>query len=135
MKKCWKVSPKYLSGLLGAILVVAVVQYSLMTGVVHPVNLVFQAMQVFCYLLLAVAVFRGVIQRSRLAWLVVQTMLSSLFAFSLLFTTVSAIFTLKSHGFALMLGAALITAILNGLFLGLLFSLPVCEYFSPKNEE
>jgi len=134
IKKCWKVSPKYLSGLLGAVLVVMVVQYSLMTGLVHPVNFVFQAMQVFCYLLLAVAVFRGVIQRSPLAWLVAQTMLSALFAFSLLFTTVSAVFTLKSQGLGIMLGAALLTAVLNGLLLGILFSLPVYDYFNSKNE-
>jgi hypothetical protein len=135
MKKRWKMMPKYLHGLLGAVLVVLVVQYSLLTGLVKPVHLVFEIMQMFCYMLLGVAVFRGFIQRSRLAWLVAQIMLAAMFAFSLLFTTISAVFALKTQGVWIMLGAALGTAILNGLLLGFLFSLPVCDYFSPVGQD
>jgi hypothetical protein len=120
---------------LGAVLVVLVVQYSLLTGLVKPVHLVFEIMQMFCYMLLGVAVFRGFIQRSRLAWLVAQIMLAAMFAFSLLFTTISAVFALKTQGVWIMLGAALGTAILNGLLLGFLFSLPVCDYFSPVGQD
>jgi hypothetical protein len=130
-----KAVPKYLSGLLGAILVVMVVQYALLTGLVRPVHLVFEIMQMFCYMLLGVAIFRGFIQRSRLAWLVSQIMLSAMFAFSLLFTTISAVFSLKTQGLWIMLGSALATAILNGLLLGFLFSLPVCDYFSPLDKD
>lgn len=112
-----------------------VVQYALWTGLVRPVYLVFEIMQVFCYLLLTVAIFRGFIQRSRLAWLIAQVMLAAMFAFSLLFTTITAVFSLKTNGLGLMLVAALVTAILNGLLLGFLFSLPVCDYFSPMTED
>ncbi len=35
----------------------------------------------------------------------------------------------------IMLGAALLSAVLNGLMLGLLFSFPVCEYFKPSAED
>jgi hypothetical protein len=135
MRRNLKLVPKYLHGLLGAILVVMVVQYVLLTGIVHPVHLVFQVMQIFCYLLLTVAVFRGFIQRSRLAWLVAQIMLAALFAFSLLFTVISAVLSMKAQGLVIMLGAALLTAVLNGLLLGFLFSLPVCDYFSPTDKE
>jgi hypothetical protein len=135
MKKNWNSLPNYLKGLLGAILVVMVVQYALLTGLVSPVHLVFDVMQFFCYLLLFIAVFKGLIQRSRLAWLVAQIMLSSLFAFSLLFTAISAIFSLKSQGLWVMLGVAVVTAVLNGILLGVLFSLPVCDYFSPPDED
>lgn len=128
-----KIVPKYFNGLLGAVLVVMVVQYALLTGLVRPVHLVFQIMQIFCYLLLVVAVFKGFIKRSRLAWLVSQIMLSALFAFSLLFTVISALFSLRDQGLWIMLGAALLAAILNGLLLGFLFSLPVCDYFSPRD--
>jgi hypothetical protein len=34
-----------------------------------------------------------------------------------------------------MLGVALVVSILDGLLLGFLFSLPVCDYFSPKDED
>jgi hypothetical protein len=61
-------------------------------------------------------------------------MLSALFAFSLLFTVISALFSLRDQGLWIMLGTALLTAILNGLLLGFLFSLPVCDYFSPRDE-
>ncbi len=135
MKRRWLAMPKYLNTLLGSILVVMVVQYALLTGLVRPVHLVFQTMQVFCYLLLVMAIFRGFIQRSRLAWLVSQIMLAALFAFSLLFTVISAIFSLRSQGLWIMLGAAVVTAVLNGLLLGFLFSLPVCDYFSPRDKE
>lgn len=134
MKNSWKRVPKYLNSLLGALLVVMVVQYALLTGLVRPVHLVFQIMQIFCYLLLTVAVFKGFIQRSRLAWLVSQIMLAALFAFSLLFTAISAVFALRTEGIWIMLTAAVLTAILNGLLLGFLFSLPVCDYFSPQND-
>lgn len=135
MRRNLKLVPKYLHGLLGAILVVMVVQYVLLTGIVHPVHLIFQVMQIFCYLLLTVAVFRGFIQRSRLAWLVAQIMLAALFAFSLLFTVISAVLSMKAQGLVIMLSAALLTAVLNGLLLGFLFSLPVCDYFSPTDKE
>jgi hypothetical protein len=135
MRRNWKVMPKYFHGLLGAVLVVMVVQYSLLTELVKPVHLVFEVMQMFCYILLAVAIFRGFIQRSRLAWLVAQIMLSAMFAFSLLFTTISAVFSMKSHGLWIMLSAALATAVLNGLLLGFIFSLPVCDYFSPTDKD
>ncbi|MCC7300310.1 MAG: hypothetical protein IT583_04465 [Verrucomicrobia bacterium] len=135
MKRIWKIVPKYFHGLLGAVLVVMVVQYALLTGLVRPAHLIFQIMQLFCYLLLAVAVFRGFIQRSRLAWLVAQIMLSAMFAFSLLFTTITALFSLKAEGLWVMVVAALVTAILNGLLLGFLFSLPVCDYFSPMDKD
>jgi len=134
MKNCWNRMPKYLNSLLGALLVVMVVQYALLTGLVRPVHLVFQIMQIFCYLLLTAAVFKGFIQRSRLAWLVSQIMLSALFAFSLLFTAISAVFALRTEGIWIMLGAAVLTAVLNGLLLGFLFSLPVCDYFSPQKD-
>ncbi len=135
IKHRWEIVPKYLRGLLGAILVVMVVQYALLTGLVHPVHLISAIMQLFCYLLLAVSVFRGFIQRSRLAWLVAQIMLSALFAFSVLFTAISAIFSMQTESLWILLGLAVLTAVLNGLLLGFLFSLPVCDYFSPVNEE
>jgi hypothetical protein len=135
IKYRWKIVPKYLRSLLGAVLVVMVVQYALLTGLLHPARLIFAVMQLFCYLLLAVAVFRGFIQRSRLAWLVAQIMLSALFAFSVLFTAISAIFSLQTESLWILLGLAVLTAVLNGLLLGFLFSLPVCDYFSPANDE
>jgi len=92
-------------------------------------------MQMFCYMLLGVAVFRGFIQRSKLAWLVSQIMLSALFAISILFTTFGLVYSLESKGFLIMLGAALFSAVLNGLMLGFLFSLPVCDYFKASDEE
>lgn len=135
MKLSWKVTPKYLSGLLGSLLVVMVVQYALLTGLVRPVHLVFQLLQTFCYLLLAVAVFRGFIQRSRLAWLLSQMMLAALFSFSLLFTAVSGILSVQTQGLWILFGIALLTSVLNGLLLGILFSLPVCDYFRPMDDE
>lgn len=135
MKRKIKIVPKYLNGLLGALLVVMVVQYALLTGLVHPIHLVFQLMQMFCYLLLAVSIFRGFIQRSRLAWLISQMMLAALFSFSLLFTVVSAVLSFQAEGLWLLFGAALVVAILNGLLLGVLFSLPVCDYFRPMKDD
>ncbi len=134
MKIKWKIVPKYLYTLLGAILVVMVVQYALLTGLVRPVHLIFELIQFFCYLLLAVAVFRGFIERSRLAWLVAQLMLVSLFSFSLLFTVISAVLSFKAQGLWLLLGFALLTSVLNGILLGVLFSLPVCDYFRPRTK-
>jgi len=127
--------PKYTDGLIGAVLVVIVVQYALITGVVRPGHLVSGILQLFCYLLLAVSVFRGFIQRSRLAWLVVQIMLAALFAFSVLFTAVSAVLTLTGGSFWVLLGLALLTAVGNGILMGILFSLPVCDYFSPRDDD
>ena len=135
MKRKWNAVPKYITGLLGSALVVLVVQYSLLTHLVEPVHPVFVIMQTFCYMLLGVAVFRGFIQRSRMAWLVAQIMLASMFAISILFTTFSLVFSLESKGFVIMLAGALLTAVLNGLMLGLLFSMPVCEYFKPPDED
>ncbi len=129
MKPNRKIVPKYVGGLLGAILIVMVVQYSLLTGLVRPVHLIFQIMQLFCYLLLAVAIFRGFIERSRLVWLISQLMLAALFSFSVLFTVISAVLSFKAEGLWLLFGGALLTAVLNGLLLGVLFSLPVCDYF------
>ena len=130
----WSVVPKYITGLLGSAALVLVVQYALLTGLVEPVHPIFVILQIFCYMLLGVAVFRGFIQRSRLAWLVAQIMLAALFAVSILFTTFSLVFALESKGFVIMLGAALLSAVLNGLMLGLLFSVPVCNYFKPADE-
>jgi hypothetical protein len=126
--------PKYFYTLLGAILLVTVIQYALLTGLVSPVNLIFELIQMFCYLLLAVAVFRGFIERSRLAWLVAQLMLVSLFSFSLLFTVISAVLSFKAQGLWLLFGFALLVSVLNGILLGVLFSLPVCDYFRPRTE-
>ncbi len=135
MKRNRRIVPKYVEGLLGAILVVMVVQYSLLTGLVRPVHLIFEIMQIFCYMLLAVAIFRGFIERSRLAWMAAQIMLAALFAFSLLFTVISAVFSLKTESLWILLGAAVVTAVLNGLLLGVLFSLPVCDYFRPIDKD
>lgn len=133
--KSGKMIPKYFKFLVSSALVVLVVQYALLTGIWSPVHIVFILLQVFCYCLLAVAVFRGFIQRSRLAWLVAQVMLTAMFAFSLLCSTISAVFALKTQGIGIMLGAALVIAILDGLLLGFLFSLPVCDYFKPLDNE
>jgi ABC-type Na+ efflux pump permease subunit len=126
--------PKNLRVVLGAILVVTVIQYALLTGLVNPVPPVAVVFQIFCYLLLAAALFRAVIQRSRLAWLITQIMLSALFAFSVLFTATSAVLSLKTESLWLLLALSLITALSNGLLLGFLFSLPVCEYFRPADD-
>jgi hypothetical protein len=134
LKIKWKIVPKYFYTLLGAILVVMVVQYALLTGLIRPVHLIFELIQMFCYLLLAVAIFRGFIERSRLAWLAAQLMLVSLFSFSILFTVISAVLSFKAQGLWLLFGFALLTSVLNGILLGILFSLPVCDYFRPRTE-
>ena len=134
MKIKWKIVPKYFYTLLGAILVVMVVQYALLTGLIRPVHLIFELIQMFCYLLLAVAIFRGFIERSRLAWLAAQLMLVSLFSFSILFTVISAVLSFKAQGLWLLFGFALLASVLNGILLGVLFSLPVCDYFRPRTE-
>jgi hypothetical protein len=134
LKIKWKIVPKYFYTLLGAILVVMVIQYALLTGLIRPVHLIFELIQFFCYLLLAVAIFRGFIERSRLAWLVAQLMLVSLFSFSLLFTVFTAILSFQSQGLWLLFGLALLTSVLNGILLGVLFSLPVCDYFRPRTQ-
>ena len=131
MKQSMSRLPKYFETLVGAVLVVLTIQYMLLTGLVHPAHLVSRLLQLFCYMLLAVAVFRGFIQRSRLAWLVTQMMLAALFAFSLLFTVVSAVLSLKTESLWGLMGLAVVVAVLNGLLLGFLFSMPVCDYFSP----
>jgi len=130
-----KINPKYFQYLAGSVLVVMVVQYALLTGIWSPIHIVFMLLQVFCYCLLAVAIFRGLIQRSRLAWLVVQIMLTALFAFSLLCSTLGAVVALKTQGVGIMLGSALAVSVLDGLLLGFLFSLPVCDYFKPIDED
>ncbi len=135
MKNNWKTRPKNLDALLGALLVVTVVQYALLTGLVTPAHFIFQILQLFCYLLLTVAIFRGFIKRSRLAWLVSQIMLAALFSFSVLSTVISAVLSLQSQSILLLLGVALLTAISNGLLMGVLFSLPVCDYFRPMDGE
>jgi hypothetical protein len=134
LKIKWKIVPKYFYTLLGAILVVMVVQYALLTGLIRPVHLIFELIQMFCYLLLAVAIFRGFIERSRLAWLAAQLMLVSLFSFSILFTVISAVLSFKAQGLWLLFGFALLASVLNGILLGILFSLPVCDYFRPRTE-
>ena len=134
MKIKWKIVPKYFYTLLGAILVVMVVQYALLTGLIRPVHLIFELIQMFCYLLLAVAIFRGFIERSRLAWLAAQLMLVSLFSFSILFTVISAVLSFNAQGLWLLFGFALLASVLNGILLGILFSLPVCDYFRPRTE-
>jgi hypothetical protein len=134
LKIKWKIVPKYFYTLLGAILVVMVVQYALLTGLIRPVHLIFELIQMFCYLLLAVAIFRGFIERSRLAWLAAQLMLVSLFSFSILFTVISAVLSFNAQGLWLLFGFALLASVLNGILLGILFSLPVCDYFRPRTE-
>ena len=125
--------PKYLKGLLGAVLVVMGVQYALITA--HPVGAVFLILQVFCYLLLMAALFRGLIERSRLAWLIVQIMLCALFDFSLLFAAVSAVFSLKTESLWVLLGFAVVTAVLNGLLMILLFVIPIRNYLRPLDDD
>jgi hypothetical protein len=121
--------PKYLEPLVGAVLVVIVVQYALITGVMRPDHLIFSVLQMLFYFLLAAAVFRGLIQRSRLAWVVVQIMILSLFVFFLLFSGVCFSLILDGGSLGPLLFTALLTAVLNGLLMGFLFSLPVCEHF------
>jgi hypothetical protein len=129
----WKMPTKYIRGLLGALLVVIVVQYALITGLVADV--VFLILQIFCYLLLAAALFRGFIERSRLAWLVAQIMLSAIFDFSLLFALISAVFSLKTESLWIMAGAAVVTATLNGLLMFFLFAIPIRNYFRPAGND
>jgi hypothetical protein len=127
--------PKYFELLVGISLAVIVVQYALITGVVKPGHLVSGLLQLCFYLLLAVSVFRGVIQHSRFAWLVVQMMLTALFSFSLLFAVVCAALALKGGSFWFLLFTVLLTSVVNGLLIGFLFSLPVCDYFSPRDDD
>ncbi|MEI7850216.1 MAG: hypothetical protein WCH86_00120 [Kiritimatiellales bacterium] len=131
MIRSWKEMPKYFRGLVVALLLVVIVQYVLMTGLVRPVGGVFLALQIFCYLLLAAALLRGFIERSRLAWLVAQIMLTALFDFSLLFAAISAVFSLKTDSLWIMVGSAVATTVLNGLLMVLLFVIPVRNYFRP----
>lgn len=131
MKPDWKKMPKYLRSLLAALLVVMVVQYALLTGLVNPVGTVFLILQIACYLLLIAALFRGFLERSRLAWLVAQIMLTALFDFSLLFAAVSAVFSLKTESLWIMLGAAVTISVLNGLMMVFLLSIPIRNYFRP----
>lgn len=135
MKLNFKMKPKHLTGLMGTLLVVMILQYALMTGLVRPVSMVFLILQLFCYLLLIAAVFRGFIQRSRLAWLVTQTMLFALFDFSMLFTAVSTVLSLKTETLWGMVGAVASITILNGLLVGVLFSIPVRQYFRPLDDD
>jgi len=135
MKRFTTKLPEYFEILVGSVLVIIVVQYALITGVVKSGHLVSGLFQLFFYLLLAATVFRGIIQRSRLAWLVVQIMLVALFVFSLLFTAVCAVLILQDGNIWTLLFTALLTAVLNGSLMGFLFSLPVCDYFRPANED
>ncbi len=121
--------PKYFEPLVGAVLVIIVVQYALITGMLKPDHLVFSLFQLLFYLLLAVTVFRGIVQRSRLAWLVVQIMIVALFAFSILFSVVCAVLAAEGGDLWRLLFTALLTAVLNGLLMGFLFALPVCDCF------
>ena len=127
--------PEYFEMLVGAVLVVIVVQYALITGAVKPGHLVSGFFQLVFYLLLAVSVFRGIIRNSRLAWLVVQIMLVALFVFSLLFTVVLAMLALQGGIFWPLLFTALLTAVVNSLLMRFLFSLPVCDDYSPPDED
>ncbi len=131
----WEKMPKYIKGLLGTLLVVMVVQYALITGLVRPVGAVFLILQIFCYLLLMAALFRGLIERSRLAWLITQIMLCALFDFSLLFAAVSAMFSLKTESLWIMVGSAVVTAVLNGLLMIFLFAIPIRNYLRPAGED
>jgi hypothetical protein len=135
MKRKWRVHPKYLIGLMGAVLVMLVVQYALVTDLVDPVHPVFAGMQMFCYMLLAVAIFRGFIERSRLAWLVAQLMLCALFDFCLLFAAISAVLSAKTGDLWGMLAAAAVTVILNGMLMAFLFSFQVRHYFRPLDDD
>ena len=134
MKRTW-MTAKYINNLLGALLVVMIVQYAVLTCLVRPGQLVFKLMQIFCYLLLTSTLFRGFIERSRLAWLIAQMMLIALFASSLLFTCISAILSLSIKSFWALAAVALFTAVVNGIQLGFLFSLPVCNYYCPSDKE
>lgn len=133
MRRLMSRLPKYFEPLVGAVLVIIVVQYALITGVLKPDHPVFSLLQLVFYLLLAVAVFRGMIQRSRLAWLVVQIMIVALFAFSLLCTGVCAVLAVDGGNIWILLLTALLTAVVNGLLMAFLFSLPVYEYFNSDN--
>jgi len=127
--------PKYFEPLIGAVLVLIVVQYALITGVLkmdHPVS---GLLQLGFYLLLAVAVYRGITQRSRLAWLVVQMMLIALFFSSLLFAVVCAVLAMDGGELWILLLAALLTAVVNGLLTGFLFSMPTSAVFTPKKDD
>jgi hypothetical protein len=135
MKRIRNSLSKYITGLLGSAALVLVVQYALLTAWMEPIHPVFSVLQVFCYMLLGVSIFRGFIKRSRLAWLIAQMMLSALFAVSLLFATVTFVLMLQDRNFGIMLLAALLAAVLDGLMLGILFSLPVCDYFQPRDED
>jgi len=117
--------------LVGAVLVVVVVQYMLLTGLMHPGHLITGFFQLFCYMLLSVAVFHGVIQRSRLAWRTVQIMLAALFIFSLLFTVICAVLSLITQNLWILPGVAALISAVNGVLLGILFSLPICDDFQP----
>ena len=126
--------PKYFELLIGTTLVVIVLQYALITGVLkldHPVS---GLIQLGFYLLLAVAVCRGISQRSRLAWLVVQIMLIALFFSSLLFAVVCAVLAMNGEELWILFFTALLTAVVNGLLTGFLFSMPTSAVFTPKQD-
>jgi hypothetical protein len=55
--------------------------------------------------------------------------------FSLLFTAISAVFSLKTASLWSMLGVAVVTSVLNGLMMGFLFSIPVRNYFRPLDDD
>lgn len=135
MKRIRNGIAKYMIGLFGAVLVFLVVQYFLLTSRMEPVHPMFVTMQVFCYMLLGAALFRGFIQRSRLAWLIARMMLAALFAVSLLFATFSVVLMLKEKSISLMVTASLLAAVIDGLLMGILFSLPVCDYFKPPDNQ
>ncbi|MDD3276380.1 MAG: hypothetical protein PHP93_04955 [Kiritimatiellales bacterium] len=134
MKRLAAKLPKYGEALVGAAVVVITVQYALITGVMnlnHPVS---GLSQLFFYLLLAGAVSRGITQRSPLAWLVVQIMMVALFAFSLLLTGICVVLALKGWSFWTMLLTALLTAVVNGLLVGFLFTLASSNKTIPIRE-
>jgi hypothetical protein len=116
--------PHYFEFLAGASLVVILAQYALVTGAARSGHLVSDLFQIVFYILLGLTVYRGIIQRSRLAWLVVQVMLAALFAFSLLSTVLCAVLAVESGNLWILLFTALLTAVVNGLLMGFLFSLP-----------
>lgn len=127
--------PQYFEILVGISLVVVVAQYALITGVVRPDHPVLSLFQLGFYILLAASVFRGITQRSRFAWLVVQVMLIALFASSVLFAAVCAALSLKAGAFWMLVFTVVLTALVNGLLIALLFTLPVCDYFSPREKD
>jgi hypothetical protein len=90
--------------------------------------------------LLSVLVFVGFLwigfkERSRFAWMTAQLMLMVLFLFSLIGFGVSLASSLRTGSLLLHLLFELLAALINGVLLNFIFSLPVRDYFSTINRE